>query len=144
MRFERLLQNVQRAEQRVERRAVHTQLQWTLLKDAWRAGWTPGRIVIAGLVSGFVVGRAEPLRTLTGARWMQMFTAVSSLLASTQAASAAEQAEQAADTAQDAQAQAEGDDYAGEEPAVEQAFDEDEVVVTAPRPAEAATELSER
>ena len=83
MRFERLLDNVQRAEQRVERRAVHTQGQWTTLKAAWRAGWTPGRIVIAGLVSGFVVGRAEPLGALTGARWMQMFAAVSSLMART-------------------------------------------------------------
>ena len=144
MRFVRLLENVQRAEQRVERRAVHTQVQWTTLKAAWRAGWTPGRIVIAGLVSGFVVGRAEPLGALTGARWMQMFAAPTTLMASRQRAGAPEQAEQPADTAQDAQAQAEGDYYAGEEPAVEQAFDEDEVVVTAPRPAEAATELSER
>lgn len=134
MRFEHLLQRVQRAEQRVELRATHTHVQWHGLTQAWREGWTPARIVIAGLVSGFLVGRAEPLRSLTGARWMQMFSAVSSLLATAQAATAAEQAEHAADAAQDAQ----------EEPAVEQSFDEDEVVVTAPRPAEAATELSER
>ena len=48
MRFERLLQHVQRAEQRVELRATHAQLQWATLKQAWREGWTPGRIVIAG------------------------------------------------------------------------------------------------
>ncbi len=143
MRFEKLLQHVQRAEQRVELRALHTETQWTTLKQAWRAGWTPGRIVIAGIVSGFLVGRAEPLRALTGARWMQMFSAVSSLLATAQAAAAAEQAEQAADTAQDVQDQAEGMAEA-EEPRVDQAFDEDDIVVTAPRPAEAATELSER
>jgi hypothetical protein len=142
MRFEQLLQHVQRAEQRVELRATHTQLQWITLKQAWRAGWTPGRIVIAGVVSGFLVGRAEPLRTLTGARWMQMFTAVSSFVATAQAAAAAETAEQAADTAQDAQEQAEG--LADDEPMVDEAFDEDVGVVTAPRPAEAATELSER
>nr|WP_298125768.1 protein sip-5 [uncultured Pseudoxanthomonas sp.] len=142
MRFEQLLQHVQRAEQRVELRATHTQVQWITLKQSWRAGWTPGRIVIAGVVSGFLVGRAEPLRTLTGARWMQMFTAVSSFLATAQAAAAAETAEQAADTAQDAQEQAEG--LADDEPMVDEAFDEDEIVVTAPRPAEAATELSER
>lgn len=138
MRFEQLLQHVQRAEQRVELRAAHTHTQWTTLKQAWRAGWTPGRIVIAGLVSGFLVGRAEPLRALTGARWMQMFTAVSSFIATAQAAAAADQAEEAVDTAQDVQDQAE------EEPLVDAAFDEDEIVVTAPRPAEAATELSER
>lgn len=142
MRFEKLLLHVQRAEQRVELRATHAQLQWATLKRAWREGWTPGRIVIAGVVSGFLVGRSEPLRALTGARWMQMFTAVSSFLATAQAAAAAETAEQAADTAQEAQAQA--DTQADEEPMVDEAFDEDEIVVTAPRPAEAATELSER
>ncbi|CAN4277949.1 hypothetical protein LJR125_000810 [Pseudoxanthomonas sp. LjRoot125] len=143
MRFEKLLQHVQRAEQRVELRATHTQTQWTTLKQAWLEGWTPGRILIAGVVSGFLVGRAEPLRTLTGARWMQMFSAVSSLLATAQAAAAAEQAEQAADTAQDVQDQAEGMAEA-EEPLVDEAFEDDDIVVTAPRPAEAATELSER
>ena len=105
MRFERLLQHVQRAEQRVELRATHARLQWATLKQAWREGWTPGRIVIAGLVSGFLAGRAEPLRAMNGARWMQMFTAVSSFLATAQAAAAAETAEQAADTAQEAQEQ---------------------------------------
>ena len=142
MRFEKLLQHVQRAEQRVELRANHAQLQWATLKQAWRAGWTPGRIVIAGLVSGFLAGRTEPLRAMNGARWMQMFTAVSSFLATAQAAAAAETAEQAADTAQEAQEQA--NVQADEEPLVDEAFDEDEIVVTAPRPAEAATELSER
>ena len=143
MRFEKLLQHVQRAEQRVELRATHAQLQWATLKQTWRAGWTPGRIVIAGLVSGFLAGRAEPLRAMNGARWMQMFTAVSSFVASAQAAAAADTAEQAADTAQDMQEQVEGV-QADEEPLVDEAFDQDDIVVTAPRPAEAATELSER
>ncbi len=141
MRFEHLLRHVQRAERRVEQRAADTQSQWAALKQTWREGWTPGRILIAGVVSGFLVGRAEPLRTLTGTRWMQMFSAVSRLLATAQAA--------ATDTLQDAQEAQEAQDraeagMADEEPQVDTAFDEDEVVVTAPRPAEAATELSER
>ena len=142
MNFKQLQRRVVLAERRVERRALQAQSQWDELKGAWREGWTPGRIVIAGVVSGFLVGRSEPLRALTGARWMQMFTAVSSFLATAQAAAAAETAEQAADTAQEAQAQA--DTQADEEPMVDEAFDEDEIVVPAPRPAEAATELSER
>lgn len=142
MRFEQLQQRVARAEKRVELRSAQSSLYWTILKQSWKEGWTPARIVIAGVVSGFLVGRAEPLRSLTGARWMQMFTAVSSFLATAQAATAAETAEQAADTAQDVQQQAEG--VADDEPMVDEAFDEDEIVVTAPRPAEAATELSER
>ena len=138
MRFEQLQQRVARAEKRVELRSAQSSLYWTILKQSWKEGWTPARIVIAGVVSGFLVGRAEPLRSLTGARWMQMFTAVSSFLATAQAAAAAETAEDAADTAQEVQEQA------AEEPLVDEAFDEDEIVVVAPRPAEAATELSER
>ena len=138
MRFEQLQQHVERAEKRVELRSAQSSLYWTILKTSWREGWTPARIVIAGVVSGFLVGRAEPLRSLTGARWMQMFTAVSSFLATAQAAAAAETAEEAVDTAQEVQEQAD------DEPLVDEAFDEDEIVVTAPRPAEAATELSER
>lgn len=145
MNFRELQRRVDRAERRVDQRLTLAESQWGTLKQAWRKGWTPGRIVIAGVVSGFLVGRAEPLRALTGARWMQMFSAVSSLLATAQAATAAEQAGQAADTAQDVQAQTgtTATDTA-EEPVLDQAFDEDTVVVTAPRPAEAATELSER
>ncbi|WP_334177253.1 hypothetical protein [Pseudoxanthomonas sp.] len=143
MRFEQLQQHVERAEKRVEVRSAHASLHWTILKQSWKEGWTPGRIVIAGLVSGFLAGRAEPLRAMNGARWMQMFTAVSGFVATAQAAAAAEQAEEAADTAQDMQEQAEGM-QADEEPMVDEAFDEDDIVVTAPRPAEAATELSER
>ncbi|MBL8256821.1 MAG: hypothetical protein JNJ62_09485 [Pseudoxanthomonas mexicana] len=142
MRFEQLQQHVERAEKRVELRSAQTSLYWSILKQSWKDGWTPGRIISAGVVSGFLTGRAEPLRAMTGARWMQMFTAVSSFVATAQAAAAAEQAEQAVDTAQDVQDQAEG--VADEEPMVDEAFDEDDIVVTAPRPAEAATELSER
>jgi len=148
MRFEQLQQHVARAERRVELRSAQSSLYWTILKDSWREGWTPARIVIAGVVSGFLAGRAEPMRAMSGARWMQMFTAVSSFVATAQAAAAAQTAEDAADTAQDAQAQAAGlpadDGRAADEPMVDAAFDEDDIVVTAPRPAEAATEVSER
>ncbi|WP_313928876.1 hypothetical protein [Pseudoxanthomonas sp.] len=144
MRFEQLQQHVTRAEKRVEVCGAQASLHWTILKASWREGWTPARIVIAGVVSGFLVGRAEPLRSLTGARWMQMFTAVSSFIATAQAATAAEQAEEAVDTAQNVQAQADGGTPARDEPMVDTAFDEDDIVVAAPRPAEAATELSER
>jgi hypothetical protein len=142
MRFEQLQQHVERAEKRVELRGAQTSLYWTILKQTWKDGWTPGRIVIAGVVSGFLAGRSDPLRAMTGARWMQMFTAVSSFVATAQAAAAAETAEDAADTAQDVAEQAEG--MADEEPLVDEGFDEDDIVVVAPRPAEAATELSER
>ena len=97
MRFEKLLQHVQRAEQRVELRATHAQLQWATLKQTWREGWTPGRIVIAGLASGFLVGRAKPLRLASSGGLLNLVTALSGLLASGSAQVAAEQAGDAAD-----------------------------------------------
>ena len=101
MNYAQLKRRVARAERLVEGRSVQTGEHWKALKVSWREGWTPARIVAAGLVSGFVSGRAEPLRALTGARLLQMVTAVSGLFASAQAAFAADQAEQAAESAEE-------------------------------------------
>lgn len=103
MRFEQLIQKVDQAEDVLEEseRRVATQLGG--LRDSWREAWTPGRIVIAGLVAGFVVGRAEPLRTIgKGGGLMQLVTMVSGLFASGSAQVAAEGAEQAAASAEQA------------------------------------------
>lgn len=135
MNFKALQRRVQRRERMVEGRAQQVGERWDALKTGWREGWTPWRIVSAGLVAGFLTGRAEPLRALTGPRVMQMIGAVSSLFASVQAAAAGEAAEQAAESVADAPLP--------EEPLIDEAFDADEPLV-APRPAEAATELSER
>ncbi|KAF1723134.1 protein sip-5 [Pseudoxanthomonas wuyuanensis] len=147
MNFEALQRRVERAERLVEGRAEEARGQWQILKSAWRQGWTPLRIVVAGGVTGFLVGRSEPLRAMTGARWLQMVGSISGMIASLQAAAAAEQAEEAAEsaeaTAPDAQAQGDDSGYA-EEPLVDERFDEDPVTAVQPRPAEAATELSER
>lgn len=150
MNFESLQRRVERAEQLVEGRALQTQNHWNQFKTNWRDAWTPGRIVIAGLVTGFLSGRAEPMRAMTGAKWLQMVGSLSSLFASVQAATAADEASTAADeashAADSAQAvQEESDDVAyPEERRVDEAFDRPDIVVTQPRPAEAATELSER
>lgn len=135
MNFKALQRRVQRRERMVEGRAQLLGERWNALKSGWREGWTPWRIVSAGLVAGFLTGRAEPLRALTGPRLMQMVGAVSSLFASVQAAAAGEAAEDAAESVAGAPLP--------EEPLVDEAFDADAPVV-APRPAEAATELSER
>lgn len=148
MKFETLQKRVQRAERLVELRAEQSLHQWETLKRTWRAGWTPGRIIAAGLAAGFLVGRANPTRALSGARWMQLLGSISGLFASVQATTAAEHADEAVDTADHVQARA-GEQAAPpasseewEEPVVDEAYDEEEVV--APRPAEAATEVSER
>lgn len=135
MKFKALQQRVQRRERLVEGRAQLMRERWGALKDGWREGWTPWRIVAAGLAAGFLTGRAEPLRALTGPRLMQMIGAVSSLFASARAAVAGEAAEEAAQSVAGAPLP--------EEPLIDEAFD-DEPSPIAPRPAEAATELSER
>jgi hypothetical protein len=152
MNYKQLQRRVDIAERRVESRGERTREQWAALKLNWREGWTPARIIAAGLVSGFVSGRAEPLRALSGPRLLQMIGAVSGLFASVQATVAAETAQAAADTAEDVVAdetvEANADpaqaqfDYV--RPSARQSGTPDEVFRTEPRPAEAATEISER
>ncbi|WP_028916712.1 hypothetical protein [Pseudoxanthomonas sp. J35] len=151
MRFELLRQRVERAERRVAACSDRAEASRGAFATAWKRGWTPSRIVIAGLVSGFLVGRAEPLSRVGAARWLQMAGTISSMLATLRAAAASEEAGAAADeAAQQAASVNQGVAAAtGQEPAVppEHAFEAQAATaapVHAPSPAEAATELSER
>lgn len=141
--FEHLVRKVTRAEDVLEMREQRLVDHYRRLSDTWRKGWTPMRIITVGLVSGFLVGRAEPLRALTGARMLQMVSALSGLFASAQATFAAKQAEEAADTAEEQTAgpAAQAENAA---PAARMSPTRDQVHSTQPRPAEAATEVSER
>ncbi|TYT27029.1 hypothetical protein FZO89_12590 [Luteimonas viscosa] len=162
MRFERLRDEVVMAERRLETRHLRAQTNWRVLKTIWRESWTPGRIVAIGLAGGFLFGRARPLKKMgavSPARWVQLASAVSGLLASLKAKQAADTAEvaaadagHAADAADEAVDTA--DAVAGNEaaPAGEAAprtvsdgrRRADTQWSSEPRPAEAATELSER
>lgn len=99
MSFEALITKVQQAEQALEAKERQTAVEWQQLKRRWTSAWTPGRIVVAGLVSGFVVGRARPLRVASGGGVLQLVSALSGLFAGTSAQAAANEAEQAADVA---------------------------------------------
>lgn len=145
MKLDQLQHRIARAETVLEGRQQQMQTQWTTLQRVWREGWTPLRIVAVGLGAGFLAGRAEPAATIGkigGARWLQMLSAVSSLLTATRAKEASDQAERAADTAQDAV-------DAAETPAPSTADLRPQSPAGAagqapPHAAEAATELSER
>lgn len=168
MNFEGLKRRVERAEQLVDGRIVQTTEHRASLGRRWREAWTPGRIVIAGLLGGVLVAKARPLRTLgavSGTRWIQLATSLSGLVASLKAAQAAESAETAADGAEEAaedaadtveaatgdeagahpqpQTPQAGDD-AAQHPAADRRRRPDAQWESEPRPAEAATELSER
>ncbi|WP_199171568.1 MULTISPECIES: hypothetical protein [Luteimonas] len=105
MKFEALKSRVERAETLVEGRLQQTSDRYGALKSSWRDAWTPGRIVIAGLIAGFVTGRSEPrhalqkLGKLGGPKSIQLVSSIAGMLTSMQAAFAAMTAEKAANTA---------------------------------------------
>ncbi len=176
MAFDDLLRQVRDRDLALEQRHAHARASWRGLRSTWREGWTPTRIVLAGLVGGFLVGRARPMRKVTGlpaSRWVQIGTSLWSLTASFRAKQAADTAEVAADeagvaaevaadTAEEAATEVAAATGAHPDPAplaggaapgiadavrpgvsdarrrVDAQWD------TAPRPAEAATEVSER
>ena len=102
MSLEKLLRKVEQAEDALEAEERRTAADWRQLKRSWRASWTPGRIVLGGLLAGFMVGRIEPGKALaSGTGVLRMLASLGALLASTQAQAAAGEAEEAAETAED-------------------------------------------
>ena len=63
--FEALKEKVRQAEAALEAKERQATADFRQVKSSWRLAWTPGRIVIAGLVSGFVVGKLEPTKKVT-------------------------------------------------------------------------------
>lgn len=113
MGFDALIEKVRQAEAALEAQERRAGADWRQLRGAWRALWTPGRIVVAGLAAGFVVGRAEPLKRAGGGGVLQLLTALSGLFAGGSAQAAANEAGEAADAAQQArEAQPSPDDAA--------------------------------
>lgn len=100
MSFEDLITKVDQAEKALEANERRVAADWRQLKGSWREAWTPGRIVLAGLVGGFLTGRARPLARAGGGGVLQMITALSGLFAGSSAQAAAGEAEHAAHNAQ--------------------------------------------
>jgi Na+/proline symporter len=99
--FGALIEKVKQAETALEANERQTVSAWRQLKATWIAGWTPGRIVIAGFLSGFVVGKAEPVRRVArGGGTLQLLSALAGLFAGGSAQAAAGEAEQAAKSAE--------------------------------------------
>lgn len=100
MSFEDLIAKVDQAEKALEASERRVSADWRQFKGSWREAWTPGRIVLAGLVTGFFTGRARPLGRAGGGGVLQMITALSGMFAGSSAQAAAGEAEHAANTAQ--------------------------------------------
>ena len=153
MKFETLKRRVERREQIFERRAAQTENDLQSLKSIWRRSWTPGRIVSAGLLTGFLLGNSPSSSTVIkrigrvktqGGEWLQVATSVSGLLASFQAAFAANKAKDASHAAEDTAQQAQdvavqANAAVNDTPVIQKTV----VVERPPYAAEAATEVSE-
>ena len=102
MSFNKLIAKVEQAEQALEAQERRVAADWRQVKTSWKEMWTPGRIVVAGLVGGFLIGRTDPVRGLArSGGLMQLATTLTSLLTSSIAKSAATEAEHAAASAED-------------------------------------------
>ena len=99
MSFGALIEKVRQAETALEAKERQAAADWRQLKASWRASWTPARIVVAGLISGFIVGKAEPLKRAGGSGVLQLLSALAGLFAGGSAQAAAGEAEHAAETA---------------------------------------------
>lgn len=114
MSFEALVDKVRQAETALEAKERQAAADWRQLKASWIASWTPGRIVVAGLATGFAVGKLEPVKkAASGSGALQLLSAVAGLFAGGSAQAAAGQAEHAADTAQQTAAAVAPDSAAG-------------------------------
>ncbi len=96
-RFDRLQRRVAKRERLLEGRYQQALERRDAFKHSWREAWTPGRILIAGLVSGFAMGRTEPVKMAAkSGHLMQLVTLLSGLFAGSSAQDAAQSADQAA------------------------------------------------
>lgn len=102
MSFDALIAKVEQAEHALEAQERRVAADVRQLKSSWREAWTPGRIILAGAISGFLVGRARPLRIADGGNALQMIGALAGLFAGGNAQAAADEAERAAEQAQGA------------------------------------------
>jgi hypothetical protein len=100
MSFEALIDKVKQAEAALEAHERQAAADARQMLASWRALWTPGRILLAGLGSGFAIGLLEPgKRFASGRSALQMVTAIAGLFAGGSAQVAAGKAEEAADAA---------------------------------------------
>ena len=100
MSFNADIERVRRAERALETHGRVVSEEWLRLRRTWRSAWTPGRIVIAGIAGGFLIGRNEPA-AITGSGFINLVSALGSLFAVDEAAVVTGAAEGVADDAAD-------------------------------------------
>lgn len=153
MSYEELLNKVRQAEHALEAREREVSADARQARATWRSLWTPGRIAIAGAVAGFAFGWSRSRRATAGGAGigvLRLASSIVTLVGSLQAKSAADEAEDAATAtrvaAHDTREAAEAvDEHAAPGPEAPRTDRRraDPSWQSPPRPAEAATEISE-
>lgn len=145
MSFRELQAKVAKAEDNLEARERQVAADLRVFGETWREAWTPPRVVVAGLAAGFLAGWARPARAISGiepARWLQLAGSLAGMVGSVHAAFAAADAQDAAEDAGEVAA-ASSAAAAGSASPSERRYAPDPSWDAPPRPAEAATEVSE-
>lgn len=80
MGFHQLIEKVTTAEKTLEAhgRSVGANLRQT--RSSWHAAWTPGRVLVAGLASGFLVGHGRLISKLGGSNVLQLGVGFANLI----------------------------------------------------------------
>ncbi|PJK10180.1 hypothetical protein CO608_05765 [Lysobacteraceae bacterium NML08-0793] len=80
MGFHQLIEKVTVAEQALEahERGLAANLRQT--RSSWRAAWTPGRVLVAGLATGFLVGHGKLIGKLGGSNVLQLTVGFANLI----------------------------------------------------------------
>lgn len=102
MSFEELQAKVARAENALEAHERRVAADVRVFGACWRQAWSPPRVIGAGLAAGFLAGWVRPGRAVAGvepARWLQLAGSLAGMFGSIHAAFAASDAQEAADEA---------------------------------------------
>lgn len=147
MSFETLLAKVTRAEDALEANERQVAASARVFGTSWRQAWSPSRLIATGLATGFLAGWVRPTRAVAGVepvRWLQLLGSVAGLAGSVQAAFAAASAQEAVDGAEEvASTSVPPAASVASAPPSARRYAPDPSWDAPPRPAEAATELSE-
>lgn len=102
MALKQLVARVDQAEASMQAQHRRVSADTRQFTGAWRMLWSPGRIVLAGLASGLLIGRSDGGGAANASSVLKIVSALSGMLATAKARDAADEAAGAADSAEDA------------------------------------------
>ncbi|PJK00291.1 hypothetical protein CO611_02970 [Lysobacteraceae bacterium NML03-0222] len=80
MGFHQLIEKVTAAEQTLQAHGRSLGANMRQTRSSWHAAWTPGRVLVAGLASGFLVGHGKLISKLGGSNVLQLGVGFANLI----------------------------------------------------------------